>query len=90
MACIVRLDILEEIVNLYECARAVIIVGIDNRKGRIDGAKTAKECVRGAPGLFPALGDGISLGKLIKLLENVLYIDVLILRLHPCPQGAYP
>ena len=76
---LVVLGVLKELVDLLESVCAVVVVSVDNCEGALNGIKAAHKSVCGAPGLSSALGNGITLGKLVELLENVLNVDVLAL-----------
>ena len=77
--------ILKEVVYCLICALAVEIIGVYNCKGTVNHTAAAQHRVTRTPRLFPALGNTIALGKLIKLLIHILYIEIF---LHPAAHGS--
>ena len=61
----------EVVVDDTEGLRAVVVVGIDDRKGPVDELPGGQHRVGSAPGLLPAQGDAVSPGKALQLLEGV-------------------
>ena len=60
------------VVDHLERGLAVVVVGIDYRKGcAVDGLPGAEHRMGGAPGLDPAFGDGKSLGQIRQFLVGV-------------------
>ena len=67
----------KEVIDHPESVFSVIIVGIDDRKGRIaDFLSGAQHTVAGAPGLLPLRRDGIALG------EHLVHLLIGIANLH--------
>ena len=62
------------IIHHTEGLRAVIIIGIDDRKRAVDEVLCSQNGVAGAPGLDTALRHGKTGGQLFQLLEGVLHV----------------
>ena len=62
------------IIHHPEGLRAVIIIGIDDRKRAVDEVLCSQNGVAGAPGLDTALRHGKACGQLIQLLEGVFHV----------------
>ena len=73
------------IVHHPERLGAVVVIGVDHRKGAVDEVLGGQHGVAGAPGLDPAFRHGVACGQLFQLLESVLYLHGLG---HPVPDGS--
>ena len=62
------------IIHHPEGLRAVIIIGIDDRKRAVDEVLCRQNGVAGAPGLDTALRNGKACGQLIQLLEGIFHV----------------
>ena len=66
------LGVAEGVIDHAEGGGAVIVVGVDDRKGRVaNGLPGAQHRVAGAPGLGASLGDGVAGGDVVQLLIGV-------------------
>ena len=74
------------IIHHPEGLRAVIIIGIDDRKGAVDEILCSQNGVAGAPGLDTALRHGKACGQLVQLLEGVFHLHRLG---HPLADGRF-
>ena len=62
------------IVHHPERLGAVVVIGIDHRKGAVNEVLGGQHGVAGAPGLDPAFRHGVACGQLFQLLESVFHV----------------
>ena len=62
------------IVHHLERLGAVVVIGVDHRKGAVDEVLGGQHGVAGAPGLDPAFRHGVACGQLFQLLESVFHV----------------
>ena len=63
------------IVHQLKALRAIVVVGVDDRKRRIaDGLLGGQNRVGGAPGLHAALGHGKAFGQAVQLLVGIAHL----------------
>ena len=62
------------IVHHPERLGAVVVIGVDHRKGAVDEVLGGQHGVAGAPGLDPAFRHGVACGQLFQLLESVFHV----------------
>ena len=74
------------IIHHPEGLRAVIIIGIDDRKGAVDEVLCSQNGVAGAPWLDTALRHGKACGQFVQLLEGVFHLHCLG---HPLADGCF-
>ena len=65
------------VINFTECRFAIIIVCIDNGKGAVNHILAAQHRVPRSPRFYPALRYFISVRQHIRLLVNILNLNVL-------------
>ena len=73
------------IVHHPERLGAVVVIGVDHRKGAVDEVLGGQHGVAGAPGLDPAFRHGVACGQLFQLLESVFHVHGLG---HPVADGG--
>ena len=62
---------LQEVVQLHKGFLAVVVVGVDHRKGLLQDALAGQHGLAGAPGLGASLGHGETGGHILQRLEGV-------------------
>ena len=62
------------IVHHPERLGAVVVIGVDHRKGAVDEVLGGQHGVAGTPGLDPAFRHGVACGQLFQLLESVFHV----------------
>ena len=62
------------IVHHLERLGAVVVIGVDHRKGAVNEVLGGQHGVAGAPGLDPAFRHGVACGQLFQLLESVFHV----------------
>ena len=73
------------IVHHPERLGAVVVIGVDHRKGAVDEVLGGQHGVAGAPGLDPAFRHGVAGRQLFQLLESVFHVHGLG---HPVADGG--
>ena len=73
------------IVHHPERLGAVVVIGVDHRKGAVNEVLGGQHGVAGAPGLDPAFRHGVACGQLFQLLESVFHVHGLG---HPVADGG--
>ena len=66
----------KEIVQLFECSFAIVIIGIDDDKRLFHNAAAAQNCLAGAPGLCAAFGHGKAGRQVTEFLINIFHLDL--------------
>ena len=72
------------LIDGLEGADAIVVIGVDDRKGSIDDFLCGQDGMAGAPGLDPTLGDGVTGREVLHLLEGVAHLHVVR---HPLTYG---
>ena len=62
------------IVHHLERLGAVVVIGVDHRKGAVNEVLGGQHGVAGAPGLDPAFRHGVACGQFFQLLESVFHV----------------